>query len=53
MKKPEGALLSSLPIILKYKLPFKFDKQELGYQKLRDLLADMRDVIWIKNPGTG
>lgn len=46
-----GLSLAQLPLHLKYKLPFPLDLNELGFVKLKELLATMADRVKVELRG--
>jgi len=50
-ENPSGLSLAQLPLHLKYKLPFPLDLNELGYVKLKELLATMSSQVKIELRG--
>jgi hypothetical protein len=49
--KPAGIPLAQLPQQLKHKLPFPLDLNELGFLKLKELLATMADQVKVDAKG--
>lgn len=50
-EKPSGLPLAQLPQHLKYRLPFPLDLNELGFLKLKELLATMADQVKVDARG--
>ena len=50
-ENPSGLSLAQLPLHLKYKLPFPLDLNELGFVKLKELLATMAEQVKIELRG--
>lgn len=52
LENPGGLSLAQIPQFLRKKLPFSFNLQELGFPKLKNLLAIMSDDVKIELSGT-
>ena len=50
-ENPAGLSLAQLPLYLRYKLPFPLDLNELGFLKLKELLATMTDQVKVEIRG--
>jgi len=52
VENPEGISLAQLPKFIQEKINFQLNIPELGFAKLKDLLAAMEDVLQVKFQST-